>query len=262
MKQTLTRHWLCARLLIAAVLCMGGAAMADWAPGDVDKMHYPQLPDPGGWDIAFDDYADQQRPLADDWRCTETGPVSAIHLWVSWRGDQVGQISALNVSIHGNIAQGPDGFSIPGEKLWQKLLYGLTHFNVVDYGLGDQGWYDPFTGEYVPFDHQVIQQVNIDNIPEPFVQEEGEIYWLVVKAWFTKVGTIWPGWKTSRDHWNDDAVQAVEWQSGPINAYTWEELRDPITDESLDLAFVIAPEPASVALLALGALALVRRRRR
>jgi hypothetical protein len=64
--------------------------------------------------------------------------------------------------------------------------------------------------------------------------------------------TLW-GWKTSLDHWNDDAVWSVP---GTI----WQELRDPATGESLDLAFVITPEPATLSALLLGILALCRRR--
>ena len=41
--------------------------------------------------------------------------------------------------------------------------------------------------------------------------------------------------------------------SPPVGAaLPWAELRDPFTGESLDLSFVITPEPASLALMALG----------
>jgi hypothetical protein len=42
----------------------------DWDPGDDFKMHFPQLPDPLGWDIVF--YPNSSWELADDWLCTET----------------------------------------------------------------------------------------------------------------------------------------------------------------------------------------------
>ena len=40
----------------------------------------------------------------------------------------------------------------------------------------------------------------------------------------------------------------------------WRELIDPRTGISLDMAFVITPEPATLALLTLGAIAVLRRR--
>jgi hypothetical protein len=64
------------------------------------------------------------------------------------------------------------------------------------------------------------------------------------------------GWKTSWMHWNDDAVWRL------VGGMPWYELTDPITGESLDMAFVITPEPTTMALLGLGAMALMRRKRR
>ena len=66
------------------VLFASCTALADWNVGDPYKMHFPQLPDPGGWDVAFSDWVPQ---LADDWQCTETGPVDDVHIWYSWEGD-------------------------------------------------------------------------------------------------------------------------------------------------------------------------------
>ncbi|MFA7237845.1 MAG: PEP-CTERM sorting domain-containing protein, partial [Phycisphaeraceae bacterium] len=75
----------------------------------------------------------------------------------------------------------------------------------------------------------------------------------------------YPGWKTADmtlypspytgNHYQDDAVF--------YNGTTWQELFDPrfpTGQVSLDLAFVITPEPTSIALLTIGGLALLRRR--
>ena len=57
----------------------------------------------------------------------------------------------------------------------------------------------------------------------------------------------------------DDAV----WADDPASSITgWQELIDPQTGESLDLAFVITPEPATLAILFPGGLTLLLRRKR
>jgi hypothetical protein len=57
-------------------------ALGDWDPGDGHKMHWPQNPDPFGWDICLHDQL-----VADDFLCTASGAITDIHFWVSWTGD-------------------------------------------------------------------------------------------------------------------------------------------------------------------------------
>jgi hypothetical protein len=230
------------------------SAWADWKPGDPYKMHYPQLPDPTGWDVN----ATWPKVLADDWRCTETGPVSDIHFWGSYYNDQQVPIESIHLSIHKDIPADPaGGYSRPGELLWERdLLPGQWTQRV--YGQGPQGWYDPNTGQYIPNNHNLIWQYNVDPILDPFIQQVGEIYWLDISVKLPPgVAPVW-GWKTSREHFNDDAVWTdVDGTAAPF----WRELRDPLDGHSLDLAFVITPESASLMLLAAGGLMTLGRRR-
>lgn len=236
------RRWFVAGMLVA----LSGAAFGDWDPGDSFKMHFPQLPDPNGWDVNMT----FPKVLADDWLCTGTGSVSDIHFWFSYRQDVIVPIDAIHVSIHADDRTGP--FSRPGALLWERDFFP-TEFNIREWGTGVQGWYDPNTGEAIPGDHFTTWQANIEGIVDPFIQEEGTIYWLDLSIMspdpFFRVG-----WKTSLDHFEDDAV----WSDFGVD---WQELRDPFTGESLDLAFVITPSPGSLVLLTMASLTAARRKR-
>ena len=255
-------------------LLLTGSAFADWDPGDDFKMHYPQLPDPQGWDVDFTDSGfAEPHVLADDWQCIETGWVSDIHFWLSSRQDMPFDILNVHASIHSDDVSG--AFSKPGDLLWQ-ADFDPAMFTIRHYGSGLQGWYDPGPlGTVVPGDHTMIHQVNIMDIADPFLQQEGTVYWLDLSVLgFGPVGPAQLGWKTSIDHFRDDAV----WLNfgGMTNhaglagdivvlAPGWQPLTDPFTGETLDLAFVITgepiPEPAGLGLIGLSLLAVRRRRR-
>lgn len=245
--------WWRAAVAVACVVAFSSAALADWEPGDDYKMHFPQLPDPEGWDVSFELGT---VVLADDWLCTESGTVDDIHLWTSWQGDDEGVTEAMVATIWSNNPQGPDGYSIPDQLLWAGLL-DPDDWTYRFYDVGLQGWYDPVSGQFDPEDHNLIFQYNILGIDDPFEQVAGEIYWLGIQPF--SAGFL--GWKTSLDQFEDDAV----WYDEVTER--WYELRDPRTGESLDLAFVITtetiiPEPAGIGLLGLLGLVAVRRRRR
>lgn len=214
-------------------------ALADWNPGDPYKMHFPQLPDPLGWDVDVQNYT-----LADDFQCTESGPISSIHFWVSWMSDIEGsQFQNIHLSIHDDVPD-PDGagpeYSHPGVELWNAdLNQGDFQMQYQFYGSGDEGWFDPGSGQGIPHDHVNYFQVNCINIADPFGQVAGTIYWLDINIQTDQL----IGWKTSQDHFNDDSVYWDELST------SWKELRDPETGESLDQAFVIVPEPNTGVLL-------------
>jgi len=254
-------------LSCVVALLLTGSAFADWDPGDDFKMHYPQLPDPQGWDVDFS----EPKILADDWECTETGRVLDIHFWLSSRQDMPVDIINVHASIHSDDVSGP--FSKPGDLLWQADFDPAT-FTIRHYGDGPQGWYTPNPpGEVVPVDHFTTYQVNIMDIAEPFVQQEGTVYWLDLSV--SGTGAAAPaqlGWKTSQDHFRDAAVwmnfgvtaNHVGLGNSVVLAPGWQPLFDPFTSETLDLAFVITggpiPEPAGLGLFGLSLLAVRKRR--
>jgi hypothetical protein len=247
------------RLVVAACAMMvSGVVWADWNPGDPYKMHYPQLPDPFGWDVDFT----SPKRLADDWLCTQSGPVTDVHLWLSSYHDSTFVITNVQLRIRADIPAGvTTNYSHPGALLWSQDFKPFQ-FTLVSYGSGNQGWYDPNTGMWMVDDHDTYWQLNITDITNAFYQTNGVIYWLEVSIGLQS-GLV--GWKTSLTNWNDAAVYGQ--QGAPPGLPPGSPLYDPRPGhpgEQLDLAFVIVPEPTTfllVFLSGLGLLAVYRSRR-
>ena len=233
-------------------------------------MHFPQLPDPDGWDVHF---TTAPHILADDFLCTQTGPITDIHFWYSWESDIKDAFTKIHASIHEDLPVGnpdnPHPYSIPGDLKWEKDFNpAVDNVSTRLYGTGPQGFLTPEEG-YTPDNHQEIWQANlyIDE-PEAFVQQAGTIYWLdlyielpigtqSLAGWKTADLDRYPGQQYVGQHYLDDAVYLHD--KGSI--IEWRELNDPLDQHSLDLAFVITPEPTSMLLVLAGIIGLLKRRR-
>ncbi len=193
------------------------------------KMHWPQMPKPDGWDVSFNDCSE----LADDFLCTESGPISYVRFWVSWKNNLVGNISNLGVTFWSDIPvwENPDGYSKPGSLLWQKV-FTPNEIDIVPMDDNLQGWYNPFTNSWNLNDHTQWYQVTINNIPEPFIQEMGTVYWMEID--FGCLPNI--GWKESDGPQFNDA--SVHW-----NLTDWSPIYDPLNNAPLDLSFIISSTP-------------------
>lgn len=231
-------------LLVGAVLLVAVApAFADWDPTMPTK--WVQMPDET--DLGIDVDASYDLILADDFLCTEPGPITQIHIWGSWLNDMLPPNGPEGVmftlSIHADIPQGPGGYSIPGEPLWV-MTFQPGDFTARVWLEGTaEGWLEP-PDVYMPAADFTIWQYNF-YIPEQdqFYQEgsvtDPVIYWLDVKA-EPLDGVSQFGWKTSVEHWNDDAVWGlgIEPFGGP-----WEDLHyppyHPYAGQSIDLAFAL-----------------------
>jgi len=260
-------------MTLCAVLMLSHALFADWDPSHPAKwVQMPDLKETG-----IDVITTSPLVLADDFKCISTGPITDIHIWGSWLNDYLpadatglpdaSQVT-FRLSLHSDILSGPNqNYSMPGQLLWEKYFKPgefatrLYASNLIE------GFYDPIQGYYqMPGDSQVWQYNFLIDPADAFIQQgttaKPMIYWLDVEAFPVSVpGTVAPlfGWKTSLDHWNDDGVVGFG-PNGP-----WRELvypsNHPFAGQSMDLAFVITPEPFSMTLVGLGSLFAIRRRR-
>jgi hypothetical protein len=274
---------------VGALVFLAAPATADWKEGDPDKMHFPQLPDPNGWDVKFGPFVDLQgipgiKVLADDWLCTETGPVKDVHFWFSAKYGEwhpAIPIQNIHVSIWSNQPKDATGApSKPKELLWwADLDQGELRYKIAGPFTGVQGWYDPNPPiEVLPENHNTFWQANIDLLKPPFEQKRGEIYWLdlymvarppngmpVELGWKTADTNLYPPGSTG-NHFMDDAFYGHLAMVDGVPFVRWiAPLSDPRTGESLDMAFVITPEPGTVVMLVgaglIGLAAYARRRR-
>lgn len=248
-------------------------ALADWNEGDPNTK-WVQLPDltPYGVDVK----ATVPNILADDWQCNDPRPVTDIHIWGSWKNDQkpmqpMQPKPTFKIGIWADIPAGQGGtsFSRPGDNLKEWDFDPASGYTERLYStLPAQGeyWYDPIEVLLLPNNDHQVWQYNF-HLSQPFEQVLGETYWLSVQR--VNPGDSYQfGWKTSTQHWNDDAVWGNT--NGPWPP-AWNELRYPsnhpeYAGQSMDMSFVIeVPEPGTVAMLVgaglMGLGLLVRRRR-
>lgn len=104
-------------MAVALLLSVDVNALADRTEGDPHKMHHPQTPKLGGWDVSF-----ENSKLGDDFKCTLDGPLREIHFWVSLRDNTpIPSAFSFNLSIYSNVPKDPDDnldYSHPGQLLW------------------------------------------------------------------------------------------------------------------------------------------------
>ena len=240
----------------SALMLLTATVQADWNEGDPFKMHHPQLPDPNGWDVAFNGHT-----LADDFLCTESGEITDVHFWTSWKEDveDWNSITNIHLSIHSDNPMGPNGWSIPDQLLWEGN-FDPGQFIMRPYGNSPQGWYDPESGVWEKDNHFGTWQINVTDIQDPFIQVKDTIYWLDIRIdqGDNPLGAE-IGWKTTLDNWNDDSVI---WEGDDQGNGAWLELLDPETGESLDQAFVVVPEPNVIVMILMsgGGLIFIRRK--
>ncbi|MFZ1947070.1 MAG: GEVED domain-containing protein [bacterium] len=254
------------RVSTAGGLMPWGAAM----DGEVEDYEvyihepYKWLQGPDVSPTGIDVNASEPYILADDFLCTEPGRITEIVVWGSWVNDYLPygydpSAVEFTLSFHRDIPawENPDGYSIPGVPVWihrfpaGNFVAELWRDNI------EEGWLNPPQMYWFPADHQCYRYTFYIPAEEAFFQAGSEaepiVYWLDVQATPLDYDAQF-GWKTSLDHWNDDAVwgQGLEPYFGP-----WRELRYPTghvyAGQSMDLAFALRSDPTSGAPVKVGA---------
>jgi len=219
------------------------------AGSDVKWLQPPDKT-PTGIDIRIDRHDQVRRTLADDFLCTQTGPITDVHFWGSWLGDPQprGFIYRIHLSIHEDVPADPadpDSYSHPGKLLWERDFDTgeFTETLVADIKPDYEWWMDPYDASKPPNPQgdQKIYRYDIDIDPaDAFIQEgtpnDPIVYWLDIYV-LTEFGEF--GWKTSSKHWNDDAVYHLPDGTN----LPWHELiyptKHPYAGKSIDMAFAI-----------------------
>ncbi len=224
-------------------------------PG-TSKMHYPQLPDlnPNGHGMDVDV---MWTPTADDFLCTESGPINHIRLWMSFADDILPAggpgNAALVVSIHADVpAQGENDWSKPGTLLWSQVFQPGSYTTACVADNIPEWWYDPATQWWQAANHFQAYRFDLPILNDPFNQIQGTVYWLKVQYFDNP--PVQPdytlGWKTTLPslRWNDAAVW---WNGGNTNfppgwvPHTYPQ-GHPDAGQHFDMAFVIyAQSPPS-----------------
>jgi hypothetical protein len=179
------------------------------------------------------------------------GRITGVKLWGSWLNDIKGTVQKIHLSIHTDIpaAESPTGYSMPGTLLWQKDVNLIDINETLEYTLPlpqHEWWLDPYMPVVNPMGDTQIWRYDIKIHWDNAFTQTGDpnnpkVYWL--DAWAVLGPNSPPeaqmGWKSSRIHWNDDAV----WNNGT----NWMEMRyppgHPYYPQSMDMAFAITTQP-------------------
>lgn len=246
-----------------ATVCLMFAttARADWPNDHPTKYYQPPDPTPAGYNIADGAQPIAAAPtqpliLADDFPCTQTGPITDMHIWASWLNDSAA--SSVNIapvpitlSIWSDvpISSGP---SHPGVMLWSQIFLpgGAIpgHYKLVPKGFAPSPFWDPDPSPagFIAGNDSLLWQYNF--YPDPanaFVQQGTSAaptnYWLSVSA---GTNTIYFGWRASAVHYNDNAVFGHLDPSGTVPLNDWKPMFDPqLPTKSIDLAFALTTTP-------------------
>jgi hypothetical protein len=192
--------------------------------------------------------ASQGFNIADDFRCTTTGPITDIRIWGSWLSDNIDPTATYTLTIYSDDPVGPNNpepFSHPDQPLWQQTFtngqYGMCLYTNITEQFFTPNTAAPFLTPLGGSTNLYYLCFKIDDPAAAFRQtgnpQVPTNYWLSVYVQSSIVGNPFNfGWKTSATNYNDRAV----WGLGNLPPPTgWTPMTDPRTQGPVNMAFKI-----------------------
>lgn len=200
---------------------------------DTNAIKWLQPPNTvNGVDIDFFSTHDFGIALADDFKCTNSGPITDIHIWESWTGDVPDPNQAFTLAIWSDVPAGvTTNYSHPGTLLWTETFTN-GQYNICYYTNAPETVYG-----YVFFPGTLSVYGNTTNLfylcfhpTSPFSQAGSPTaptnYWLSVYAPLSH-------WKSSATVYGDAAV------AGNYPGANWSPITNPVVGGPLNFAFKI-----------------------
>lgn len=231
-------------LAFALLLSVPLSAPAPMLPCvDYNGVKYVQPPNLQGLDV----WNSGPWMLADDFICTNSGPIIGIQIWGSWLNDSV-DVNSLTFSlgIYDNVpADANNPFSHPGTNLLWQQTFAPGQYLESFFTSGAETFLDPGPPATMGSDSQAWYYCFYPT--NPFVQTgfstAPKTYWLAVYAQLPIPASSYRyGWKTTFTVQNDISVHAPWPGSLPTSNPGWIPTQSP-TGGPLDLAFTLTTPP-------------------
>jgi hypothetical protein len=215
-----------------------------------NTIKYVQPPNLAGFDVSDSlGYV-----LADDFVCSNTGPITDIHIWGSWLSNVHGTITNFVLGIYSDVAATTNAGGLvtpshPGNLLWTEQ-FAQGQFAETDLGASQESFISPASVNVIGPDSQIWYYCFVPT--DPFTQTGSisapVVYWLAAYAEGQSFGPQYDetpqyGWKTTFTVQNDASVNSPWPGVMPPGGAPWTVTTTPANSpegvQPLDLAFML-----------------------